>query len=152
MKKEKITVPDILQMKKQGEKMAVLTAYDYCLARILDGCQIDILLVGDSAGVVFSGLSNTLPVTVAEMIYHTRAVSRGRSRALLVADMPFMSYQVSPGQAKKNAGRLIKEGGAEAVKLEGGLAMRETIEQIVSIDIPVMGHIGLTPQSIHRMG
>lgn len=152
MKKEKITVPDILQMKKQGEKIAVLTAYDYCLARILDECHIDILLVGDSAGVVFSGLPNTLPVTLADMIYHTRAVARGRSRALLVADMPFMSYQVSPEQAKKNAGRLVKEGGAEAVKLEGGLAMRETIEQIVAMDIPVMGHIGLTPQSIHRMG
>lgn len=152
MAKDKVTVPEILEMKRRGERITCLTAYDYCMAQILDECRVDILLVGDSAGMVVAGYENTLPVTMEEMIYHTRAVVRGRRRALVVADMPFMSYQLSSVQARENAGRLVKEGGAEAVKLEGGMAMRETIEAIVSIDIPVMGHIGLTPQSIHRMG
>jgi 3-methyl-2-oxobutanoate hydroxymethyltransferase len=149
---EKVTVPDIVKKKRQGEKITCLTAYDYSFARILDHAGIDILLVGDSVGCVFQGQANTLPVTMEEMIYHTRAVARGRQRALVVGDMPFLSYQVSREQAIKNAGRLLQEGGAEGVKLEGGLAMQATIEAIVKIGIPVMGHVGLTPQSVHRFG
>ena len=148
----KITVVDIKEMKARGEKIVMLTAYDYPTARILDQCGVEVLLIGDSVGNVMMGLENTLPVTTDEIIYHTRAVARGRKRALVVADMPFMSYQVSIGQAKEEAGRLVKEGGAEAVKLEGGENVEEVIKSICDIDIPVMGHIGLTPQSIHRMG
>ena len=148
----KITVVDIKEMKASGEKIVMLTAYDYPTARILDQCGVEVLLIGDSVGNVMMGLDNTLPVTTDEIIYHTRAVARGRKRALVVADMPFMSYQVSIGQAKEEAGRLVKEGGAEAVKLEGGENVEEVIKSICDIDIPVMGHIGLTPQSIHRMG
>jgi 3-methyl-2-oxobutanoate hydroxymethyltransferase len=139
-------------MKHDGEKIAMLTCYDYPTARILDDCGIDILLVGDSAGVVFSGYDTTLPVTLEEMLYHTRAVARARTRALVVADMPFLSYQTDIRDARLNAGRLIKEGGAEAVKLEGGVNVMESIKALVDMDIPVMAHIGLTPQSIHRMG
>jgi 3-methyl-2-oxobutanoate hydroxymethyltransferase len=139
-------------MKEQGKKITMLTAYDTPFARILDQAGVDILLVGDSVGSVVSGYPNTLPVTVDEMIYHTRAVMRGAEQSLVVIDMPFMSYQISIEDAKRNAGRMIKESGAEAVKLEGGVNMKETIEAIVAIDIPVMGHIGLTPQSVHQMG
>lgn len=149
---KKITVLDIQKMKEEGRNITMLTAYDYPFARILDGAGVDILLVGDSAGSVMAGYENTLPVTMDEMIYHTRAVARGREKALLVADMPFMSYQMSVPDARFNAGRFLKEGGAEAVKIEGGVPMKDTIRAIVDIDIPVMGHIGLTPQSIHRMG
>ncbi|HSE89716.1 MAG TPA: 3-methyl-2-oxobutanoate hydroxymethyltransferase [Candidatus Binatia bacterium] len=149
---EKVTVPDIIKRKQQGEKITCLTAYDYSFARILDQAGIDILLVGDSVGCVFQGHANTLPVTLDDMIYHTRAAARGRKRALLVGDMPFLSYQVSREEAIKNAGRLLQEGGAEGVKLEGGLAIQDTIEAIVKIGIPVMGHVGLTPQSVHRFG
>ena len=148
----KVTVPEIRRKKERGEKITMLTAYDTPTARILDECGVDVLLVGDSVGSVVAGYPNTLPVTVEEMIYHTRAVVRGTERALVVIDMPFMSYQVSLEEAKRNAGRMIKESGAEAVKLEGGASMRETIKAIVDIDIPVMGHIGLTPQSIHKLG
>lgn len=148
----KITILDLKHMKERGEKITMLTAYDCPTARILDGCGIEVLLIGDSVGNAMMGLENTLPVTVEEMIYHTRAVVRGRKRALVVADMPFMSYQVSVEQAKREAGRMIKEGGAEAVKLEGGEVMEDVIKAICDIDIPVMGHIGLTPQSVHRMG
>ena len=148
----KITVVDIREMKTRGEKIVMLTAYDYPTARILDQCGIEVLLIGDSVGNVMMGLDNTLPVTTDEIIYHTRAVVRARKRALVVADMPFMSYQVSTEQAKHEAGRLIKEGGAEAVKIEGGENMEGVIKAINDIDIPVMAHIGLTPQSIHRMG
>jgi 3-methyl-2-oxobutanoate hydroxymethyltransferase len=148
----KITILDLKEMKERGEKITMLTAYDYPTARILDGCGIEVLLIGDSVGNAMMGLENTLPVTVDEMIYHTRAVVRGRKRALVVADMPFMSYQVSVEQAKREAGRMIKEGGAEAVKLEGGEVMEDVVKAICDIDIPVMGHIGLTPQSVHRMG
>jgi 3-methyl-2-oxobutanoate hydroxymethyltransferase len=133
----KITILDLQDMKERGEKITMLTAYDYPTARILDGCGIEVLLIGDSVGNAMMGLDNTLPVTVDEMMYHTRAVVRGRKRALVVAD---------------EAGRMIKEGGAEAVKLEGGEAMEDVIKAICDIDIPVMGHIGLTPQSVHRMG
>ncbi|MBW1678921.1 MAG: 3-methyl-2-oxobutanoate hydroxymethyltransferase [Deltaproteobacteria bacterium] len=149
---KKITVLDLQKMKDRGEKITMLTAYDYPFARILDASGIEILLVGDSVGSVMAGYENTLPVTMDEIIYHCQAVARGRSNALLVADMPFMSYQVSLEEAKKNAGRMIKEGMAEAVKIEGGANMKEEIKAICDIDIPVMAHIGLTPQSIHRMG
>ncbi len=149
---KKITIRDILKMKEDGRKIPVLTAYGYSMARIVDGAGIPIILVGDSVGMVEAGYDNTLPVTVEEMIYHTRSVVRGRKRALVIADMPFLSYQVSLDDARRNAGRIIKEGCAEAVKLEGGVTVAGTIRAIVDMDIPVMGHVGLTPQSIHRMG
>lgn len=151
MKKQK-TVLDIQSMKAEGQKISVLTAYDYSFARLMDTAGIDMILVGDSVGSVFSGYDNTLPVTMDEMVYHTRAVVRGTRSALVVADMPFLSYQVDTRDARLNAGRLIKEGGAQAVKLEGGENVAEIIRAIVDMDIPVVGHIGLTPQSIHRMG
>ncbi len=148
----KVTVPEIRKMKERGEKITALTAYDYTFARILDQAGVDILLVGDSLGSVIQGQTSTLPVTMEDMIYHTRAVVRGTGRALVVADMPFLSFQISVEEAKRNAGRFLQEAGAEAVKIEGGAAMLETIEAIVRIGIPVMGHVGLTPQSIHRFG
>ena len=148
---EKITVPHILKMKQRGEKITCLTAYDYSFARILDEAGVEMLLVGDSLGCVVQGNHNTLAVTMEEMLYHTRLVARGCKRALVIGDMPFLSYQVSRERALENAGRFLKEG-AEAVKLEGGDAMRETIEALVQAGIPVMGHIGLTPQSVHRFG
>lgn len=139
-------------MKRAGEKITVLTAYDYPFSRLIADAGIDMILVGDSVGSVFSGHDNTLPVTMDEMIYHTRAVVRGADKTLVVSDMPFMSYQTDLRDARYNAGRLIKEGGAQAVKLEGGEPMAETIRSIVAIDIPVVAHVGLTPQSVHRMG
>ncbi|RNC68600.1 MAG: 3-methyl-2-oxobutanoate hydroxymethyltransferase [Desulfuromonadales bacterium] len=148
----KKTILDIQKMKAAGEAITVLTSYDYPFTRIMDDCGIDVILVGDSVGVVFGGFDTTLPVTVEEMVYHTRAVARARPKALVVADMPFLSYQTDLRDARINAGRLVKEGGAEAVKLEGGLHVAETIRAIADMDIPVMAHIGLTPQSIHRMG
>jgi 3-methyl-2-oxobutanoate hydroxymethyltransferase len=148
----KIRVTDLKKMKERGGKIVMLTAYDYPFSKILDEAGVDVLLVGDSVGMVFSGYENTLPVTVEEMIYHTRAVVRGRERSLVVTDMPFMSYQGSVDEARRNAGRILKEGGGDAVKLEGGGPMAETIQSLVSIGIPVMGHVGLTPQSIHQMG
>ena len=149
---EKVTVPEIKKMKQKGEKITALTAYDYSFARILDEGGVDILLVGDSLGTVIQGQESTLPVTLEEMIYHTKTVVRGRKRALVVADMPFLSFQVSLEEAKRNAGRFLQEAGAEAVKIEGGVHMLETIEVIVQMGIPVMGHVGLTPQSVHRFG
>jgi 3-methyl-2-oxobutanoate hydroxymethyltransferase len=149
---QKVTVPEIVKAKASGRPIVALTAYDFPFARIADQAGVDLLLVGDSLGMVVQGHENTLPVTMDEMVYHTRMVARGRRRALLVADLPFLSYQISPTDAVANAGRLIKEGGAEAVKLEGGAAVAETIARIAAVDIPVMGHIGLTPQSVHRMG
>ncbi len=149
---KKVTILDIQQMKQDGCKIVMLTAYDAAMARMLDESDVDILLVGDSLGNVMLGLDTTLPVSMRDMLHHVKAVIRGRKRALVVADMPFMSYQVSIEEAKRNAGLLVKEGGAEAVKLEGGENMHDTIRAICDIDIPVMGHIGLTPQSIHRMG
>ena len=148
----KVTVPEIMNMKQKGEKITALTAYDYSFARILDQAGVDILLVGDSLGSVIQGQESTLPVTLEEMIYHTKAVVRGRNRALVVADMPFLSFQVSLEEAKRNAGRFLQEARAEAVKIEGGVAVHQTIEEIVQMGIPVMGHVGLTPQSIHRFG
>ncbi len=146
------TILDLQAMKASGEKIAVLTAYDYPFARIMDQAGIDIVLVGDSAGSVVAGYDTTLPVTMDEMLYHTRAVARSVSQALIVADMPFLSYQVDLAEARRNAGLLIKEGGAHAVKLEGGVNVAETIRAIVAMDVPVVAHIGLTPQSVHRMG
>lgn len=146
------TVLDIQQMKAQGEKISVLTAYDYTFARLMDQAGIDIILVGDSVGSVVAGYETTLPVTMDEMVYHTRAVVRGTRSAFIVSDMPFLSYQIDLRDARLNAGRLVKEGGAQAVKLEGGENVAATIAAIVAMDIPVMGHIGLTPQSVHRMG
>ena len=148
---DKITVPALKGMKGKS-KITMLTAYDHPTARILDNAGVDTILVGDSVGSAVLGYPNTIPVTVEEMIHHTRAVARGTKRALVIIDMPFMSYQESIEQAKRNAGRMFKESGAEAVKLEGGVNMQDTIKAIVDIDIPVVAHIGLTPQSIHRMG
>ncbi|WP_298435186.1 3-methyl-2-oxobutanoate hydroxymethyltransferase [Geobacter sp.] len=148
----KKTILDIQKMKEAGEKIAMLTSYDFPFTRVMDDCAIDAILVGDSLGVVVNGYDNTLPVTIEEMIYHTRAVTRARPKALVVVDMPFLSFQTDLRDARLSAGRLVKEGGAEAVKLEGGAHVADTIRAIVDMDIPVVGHIGLTPQSIHRMG
>lgn len=150
--KNKTTVQSIVKMKSRGEKIAVLTAYDHFTARLLDEAGIDILLVGDSAANVLHGYSSTLPIGMDVMIAHTAAVSRGAQRALIVADMPFLSFQPSLEVAITNAGRFLKEGGAEAVKIEGGLEMVPTVKRVIECGIPVMGHIGLTPQSIHRFG
>lgn len=148
---DKVTVPAFRERKGKG-KLTMLTAYDYAFAGIVDQAGIDSILVGDSLGNVVLGYPNTLPVNVDEMIHHTRAVTRGAKKALIVIDMPFMSYHESIEQAKRNAGRMIKESGADAVKLEGGVRMKDVIRAIVDIEVPVMGHIGLTPQSINRMG
>jgi 3-methyl-2-oxobutanoate hydroxymethyltransferase len=147
-----VTVPDFLSARSRGVKLTMLTAYDYTSARLLDAAGVDSILVGDSLGMVIQGQPNSLTVTLDEVIYHTRCVSRGVRRALLAADMPFMSYQISPEQALANAGRLIQEGGAHAVKLEGGKRIAATVAKIAQADIPVIGHIGLTPQSVHRFG
>ncbi|MGA1790734.1 MAG: 3-methyl-2-oxobutanoate hydroxymethyltransferase [bacterium] len=149
----KVTIPKLREMKAKGEKITMLTAYDYPTARLLDQSGIDILLVGDSLGMVVLGYPNTLPVTMEEMLHHTSAVSRGAKDALVVGDMPFMSYNLGPLEAIKNAGRFIKEGGAAAVKLEGcGNQMVQITRAVVEAGIAVMGHIGLTPQFIHQMG
>lgn len=147
---DKVTVPSIRQ--KKGEKITALTAYDYPFAKLIDEAGIDILLVGDSVGVVVAGEENTLSVTMDQMVYHTRMVSRAVKRGLVVGDMPFLSYQTSLDETVANAGRFLKEGGAAAVKLEGGEAIADRIERLTQYDIPVMAHIGLTPQSLHRMG
>jgi 3-methyl-2-oxobutanoate hydroxymethyltransferase len=147
-----MTVPDFMAAKATGMRLTVLTAYDYTMARLLDDASVDAILVGDSLGMVVQGEAHSLRVTLDEMIYHTRLVARGIRHSLLIADMPFMSYQISPEQAIASAGRLIKEGGAHAVKLEGGVRMLPAIEAILRADIPVMGHVGMTPQSVHRFG
>ena len=152
MNHDKIRVPHLARMKAAREPITMLTAYDFPFARIFDASGVDLLLVGDSLGMAVRGEETTLGVTIDEVIYHTRMVVRARARALVVADMPFLSYQVSAEDALRNAGRLIKEGCAEAVKLEGGVAVADTVRRIAAVDIPVMGHIGLTPQSVHRMG
>jgi 3-methyl-2-oxobutanoate hydroxymethyltransferase len=139
-------------MKKKGQKITMLTAYDYATALALDEAGIDILLVGDSLGMVVLGYESTLPVTMEDMIHHTKAVMRGAQRAMVVADMPFMSYQVSVEESLRNAGRFLKETGAQAVKLEGGREVAEATRQMAAAGIPVMGHLGLTPQSIHQFG
>jgi len=147
-----VRVPDLRAMKDRGEKIAVWTAYDFTMARLLDRAGIDVILVGDSVGMVVLGYDNTLPVTLEMMIHHTRAVSRGAERALVIADMPFLTYQLSVEEAMRNAGRLIQQGGAAAVKIEGGKQIVETAKRLVDIGVPVMGHLGLTPQSVHQLG
>ena len=148
----KHTVTTLQKQKEEGNKITMLTAYDYSMARLMDGAGIEMLLVGDSLGMVMLGYEDTLPVTMEDMIHHTRAVARGAKEAFVVADMPFMSYQASVPEAVGNAGRLVKEGHAQAVKLEGGAAVCEQIAAIVKASIPVVAHIGLTPQSIHAFG
>jgi len=139
-------------MKSNGEKIAMVTAYDATFSRLMDTSGVDVILVGDSVGMVVQGHENTLPVTMEHMIYHCAAVSRGANRALVVGDMPFMSFQVSAEEALKNAGRLLSEGSAHAVKIEGGKELAPTVRKLVQAGIPVMGHIGLTPQSVHQLG
>ena len=152
MKNQPVTVPAIAKRKSSGKKITALTTYDYSFAKLLDSTPIDILLVGDSLGMVSQGHRNTLSVTLQDIIYHTQCVNQGAQRALVVADMPFMSYQVSVEQALTNAGLLIQQGGAAAVKLEGGRRIINQVNAIVKAGIPVMGHVGLTPQSVHQFG
>jgi len=149
---EKVTVPKLRAMKKKGRKVVMVTAYDATFSRLIDACDVHCVLVGDSLGNVIQGHKTTLPVTLDDVIYHTRCVSRGLTRPLLVADMPFLTYQVSLDEALRNAGRLMQEGRAEAVKLEGGRRVARTVSALVEMGIPVMGHIGLTPQSVHEFG
>jgi 3-methyl-2-oxobutanoate hydroxymethyltransferase len=149
---KKVTVRDFRQKKEKGEPIAMLTAYDYPVARALDRAGIDSILVGDSLGMVALGYANTLPVTMDEMIHHCKAVARGAARPLLVGDMPFLSYQASPADAVRNAGRFLQEGGMEAVKLEGGREMLPAIQAVLDAGIPLLGHLGLTPQSVHKFG
>ncbi len=148
----KITVKTLRAMKEKGEKITALTAYEALFAGLLDESGIDVILVGDSAGMVFAGHDTTIPVTMDEMVYHTRSVRRAVKSALLVADMPFMSYQVSVEDALRSAGRLLKEGGAEAVKMEGGARILDQVKVCVAAGIPVMGHLGMTPQSVNQFG
>jgi 3-methyl-2-oxobutanoate hydroxymethyltransferase len=148
----RITVNQIKEMKPRCEKITMLTAYDYATARIIDGAGIPLILVGDSLGMVVLGYESTIPVTMDEMLHHTRAVSRAAKNAMVIGDMPFMSYHLSVEQALTNAARFIQEGNAQAVKLEGGINVADKVARIVDCGIPVMGHIGLTPQSIHQLG
>jgi 3-methyl-2-oxobutanoate hydroxymethyltransferase len=147
-----VRVTDFRQMKRRAEKITMLTAYDATMARLLDRAGIDALLVGDSLGMVMLGYETTLPVTLDAMIHHTRAVSRGAERALVVADMPFLTFQITVAEAVRNAGRLLQEGGAEAVKIEGGRPVLDVVRRLVDVGIPVMGHLGVLPQSVHQMG
>ncbi len=148
----KLRVPDLALMKQRGERIVMLTAYDATMARLFDRAGIDVLLVGDSLGQVILGLETTIPVTLDAIIHHTRAVTRGAHRALVVADMPFLTYQVTADQAMRNAARIFQEGGASAIKLEGGRAVADTVEKLTAAGLPVMGHVGLTPQHVHRLG
>jgi 3-methyl-2-oxobutanoate hydroxymethyltransferase len=152
MKGKPVTAPDLAAIKARGEKISMLTAYDYPSGRLVDEAGIDIALVGDSLGMVVLGYDNTLQVTMEDMIRHTAAVSRGVKRALIAADMPFLSYQINDEEALRNAGRLIVEGGAHVVKLEGGERVAGTIRKIVDAGIPVIGHLGMTPQSVYAFG
>ena len=147
-----VRITDLRRKKQAGEKITMLTAYDTPTARLLDGAGLDVLLVGDSVGMAMLGHDSTLPVTLDAMVHHTAAVSRGAARALVVADMPFLSYQVTAAEAIRNAGRLLQEGGAAAVKLEGGRPVADIVSRLVDIGIPVMGHLGLRPQSVHQLG
>lgn len=148
----RVTVSTLLEMKRKSQRIAMLTAYDFPTARFLDEAGVDVLLIGDSLGMVVLGYDTTLPVTVDDILHHTRPVARAARRALVVADMPFLSFQVTPEDALRNAGRLMAEGGAHAVKLEGGREVAETVRRLVAAGIPVMGHVGLTPQSVHALG
>ena len=148
----RVTISTLKEMKQKGEKIPMLTAYDYSTAKLIDEVGVPLILVGDSLGMVVLGYESTIPVTMEEMLHHTKAVVRGTKRALVVGDMPFMTYHINASDALYNAGRFIQEGGAQAVKLEGGERVAETVGQIVGCGIPVMGHIGLTPQFIHQLG
>jgi 3-methyl-2-oxobutanoate hydroxymethyltransferase len=148
----RISITDLKAKKKRGERIVMMTCYDYPSARLLEDAGVDILFIGDTLGMTVLGYDTTIPVTMEEMLHHTKAVVRGSSRAHVLADMPFMSYQTSPEDALRNAGRFLKEGGAQSIKLEGGVTVAETVRFIVDTGIPVMGHIGLTPQSINQLG
>jgi len=148
----RITINQIREMKQKGEKITMLTAYDYTTAKIVDEVGIPLILVGDSLGMVVLGYESTIPVTMEEMLHHTKAVVRGTKQAMVIGDMPFMTYHISVADALHNAARFIQEGGAQAIKLEGGVTVAEKVSRIVECGIPVMGHIGLTPQSIHQLG
>ncbi|RYZ33392.1 MAG: 3-methyl-2-oxobutanoate hydroxymethyltransferase [Myxococcaceae bacterium] len=150
--KDKVTIHTLKRLKQSGQKICMVTAYDATFARILDEGGADVLLVGDSLGMVIQGQESTLPVSMDQMVYHSAAVARGAKRAHVVGDLPFMSYQVSPQEAVRNAGRLVSEGNVGSVKLEGGAEFSDTVRAIVRASIPVMGHLGLTPQSVHKMG
>jgi len=152
MENSRTRVPDFKTMKRRARKITMLTAYDATMARLFDRAGVDALLVGDSLGMVVLGHETTLPVTLEAMIHHTAAVSRGTTRALVVADMPFLTYQVTVSEAVRNAGRLLQEGGAAAVKIEGGRPMVDVVRRLVDVGIPVMGHVGLLPQSVHKVG
>ena len=152
MDSKRVRIPDFAARKRQGEKIVMLTAYDATMARLLDRAGVDALLVGDSLGTVVLGLDTTLPVTLDAMVHHTRAVTRGAERAFVIADMPFLTFQVSVAEAVRNAGRLLQEGGAAAVKLEGGRPVIDVVKRLVDVGIPVMGHLGLQPQSVHQAG
>jgi 3-methyl-2-oxobutanoate hydroxymethyltransferase len=152
MESKRMRVPDFAARKRQGEKIVMLTAYDATMARLLDRAGVDALLVGDSLGTVILGLDTTLPVTLDAVVYHTRAVVRGAERAFVIADMPFLTFQISVAEAVRNAGRLLQEGGAAAVKLEGGRPVADVVKRLVDVGIPVMGHLGLQPQSVHQAG
>ncbi len=147
----RVSINTIKEMKSQKEKIVMLTAYDYSTAKLVDEAGIPLILVGDSLGMVILGYDSTLPVTMDDMIHHTKAVARGTKQAIVVGDMPFMTYHSEP-DALKNAARFMQEGGAQAIKLEGGVTVAETVKRIVDCGIPVMGHIGLTPQSVHQLG
>jgi 3-methyl-2-oxobutanoate hydroxymethyltransferase len=148
----RISINQIKEMKHRGEKITMLTAYDYPIAKVIDEVGIPMILVGDSLGMVVLGYESTIPVTIDEMLHHTKAVVRGTRKALVVGDMPFMTYHISVADAQRNAARFIQEAGAQAVKLEGGVTVADKVSAIVSCGIPVMGHLGLTPQSIHQLG
>ncbi len=148
----RVTINTIKGMKSKGEKIAMVTAYDYSTAKIVDQVGIPLILVGDSLGMVILGYETTIPVTMDDMLHHTKAVVRGTKRAMVIGDMPFMTYQISIEDALRNAARFIQEGGAQAVKLEGGVTVAERVRRVVECGIPVMGHIGLTPQSVHQLG
>ena len=149
---KKVTTHQLQEMKNRGEKIAMLTAYDYSMARIIDGAGVDVILVGDSASNVMAGHETTLPITLEQMIYHAASVVRAVKRALVIVDLPFGTYQGSSGEALRSAIRIMKEAGAHGVKLEGGREIKESVDRILSAGIPVMGHLGLTPQSIYKFG
>ena len=152
MSASQVTVKTLLSMKRKGERITMVTAYDFHSARVVDAAGVEVILVGDTLGMVIQGHENTLPVTVDDIVYHCGNVRRAEPRALVVGDMPFLSYQVSPAGAVANAGRVLKEGRAQAVKIEGGREFLNTVGALTDASIPVMGHIGLTPQSVHRFG
>jgi 3-methyl-2-oxobutanoate hydroxymethyltransferase len=148
----RVSINDVKEMKAKKEKIVMLTAYDYSIAKLVDEAGIPLILVGDSLGMVILGYESTIPVTMDDMIHHTKAVVRGTKQAMVIGDMPFMTYHTSVADAMRNAARFIQEGGAQAIKLEGGVTVAETVKRIVECGIPIMGHIGLTPQSVHQFG